>query len=650
MLNLFQHLILNQVQNDDLFSSSSKDTLVLCKPCSRSRFFNYITMKKISIFLLGVVVVVLPIIGALQQSRAAVAPSVLAYLESVNPQTDWTVIARRALGGSVSNASFLKELDGSSANDYATYILAITALGEDPRSFGNENLVYGLGQLSSSGQIGESAYLNDDIFSLLALKAAGVSNSDSLVTQEVNYIKSKQTLDGGWSWDATASEAMVDYTAMGIMSLLSAGVDKTDSSISDAVEYLTNAQNNDGGFGMSDGDLSNTASTAWGLSAINALGESVSFYAPAGISPVDYLEARLQESGYFLFDANASSPDLFTPVSSSYAGIALAGKFYPVTSISSPATVSLRIEGADDTVCVLDTAQGRTALDVIKSSSAECGYTYAIQDTQYGPYLTTIASEAASGMDGWSYLPNYEMAQVGAGDYVLSNGDDVLWYYGAWDALPLRVVHSESSVSVGDTTVATIEQYNNGSWQALAGATLKRGSESFVTNAQGQVTLSWEQDGAYYLYAEADASVRSEKILVISGNGGSSQSIEMSVIIGSSGSKNLGTGGEEPGKSSVIFGVSGDLSFGTLVPGQSATKQATITNNGSVAMSTTAQVEGSQLFVANTRLDNVSPVQWQKVISSDSSSVVNVTLSVPASYSGFGQEQGTLIFWANAMQ
>ena len=595
---------------------------------------------------------ILPIVFAFNSSEAASSPSILQYLKSINPQTDWSIMARASLGEPVSenDAAFLKNLDGNSSNDFATYILAITSLGKDSRSFGRENLVYGLRQMLQNGQIGDETLISDDMFALIALRASGLPASDSLVAQEVNYIKNHQLQDSGWDWSASSTSSSADYTAMGIMALASAGISASDSSISDAVDFLIASQNNDGGFGMTKGQLSNTASTAWALSAIYALGDNPDFYKPAGLSPIDYLNARLSQSGYFLFDAQSSGPDLFTPVSSAYAAIALAGKFYPVSSITAPSQVSLRVEGQNETICDLKAAEGKTALDVIKSSAQECGYSYVIQDTQYGPYLTTIAQDAASGLNGWSYLPNFEMAQVGAGDYIMKPGDILLWYYGAWDDKPLRLKHAQSSVGVGDDTVATVEKYDSGAWSALAGAALKRGNEDFITDANGQVSLSWAKDGAYYIYAEAGKSVRSEKVMIVTGDAASSQSIDMSVIVDKSnpGSGSLQDTNKAP-NSSIIFGVSGDLDFGTLGPGESSTKQAIIANSGTSNISATATISGAGLFTANTRLDNVASSQWQKVIASGLSSSVNVTLFVPSSYQGNGSEQGTIVFWANAV-
>lgn len=610
---------------------------------------RFITTMRIKIILTTILLgaaVALPALLLFSRSDAAVAPSVGAYLSGVSPKSDWSVMALAALGADAGNADFLKTVDGQTANDYATYILAITALGEDPRTFGNENLVAGLRSKASAGQLGDAAFVSDDMFGLVALRSAGVDASDSLIAQEVAYVKNKQLADGSWDFSSSRTAGSVDFTAMGIMALLAGGVSASDPAIVRAADYLLDAQNDDGGFPIEPGAASNAESTAWALSAIYAMGEDPLFWAPASDSPADYLEARLHQDGYFLFSASATAADVRTPVTTSYAAIALAGKFYPVSSITAPPSVSLRIEGRESTICDIE-AEGRTALDVIKAAAGPCGYAYVIQDTQYGPYLTTIAGEAAAGMEGWSYLPNYVMAEVGAADYAMREGDELIWYYGAWDDKPLRVVHDVSSVALGNSTIAVVQEYASAAWQPFAGATLARGSESFTSNASGQVSLMWSQNGAFYLVAEAAAHVRSNAMLVVAGELTEHASLPLSVTIGAPPAS--GGSGQNPA-SGVSFGVSGDLNFGALNPGQSATRQATIANSSASSIMTTASVTGSSLFTDHLTLDNVVPAQWQKSVSANASAPVDVTLSVPGFYAKTGIEAGTLTFWAHPAQ
>jgi hypothetical protein len=207
-------------------------------------------------------------------------------------------------------------------------------------------------------------------------------------------------------------------------------------------------------------------------------------------------------------------------------------------------------------------------------------------------------------------------------------------------------VHGETQVELNSTTTAIVQVYLSPAWQPIEGATLTRGTETFTTDSNGQVSLSWSENGAYYLVATAENRVRSAKIFVVAGEAGEQASLPLSVTI----SNDDGGGGGNPPEDGAEFGVSGNLNFGTIAPGESATREATLTNNSSSSITTTASVDGATLFVDNLTLDNVVPNQWQKGVSSNSSASVDVTLDVPNNYTETGAENGTLIFWANTSQ
>src|SRR3989338_7266054 len=138
------------------------------------------------------------------KSQATVPPALGTYLAGIS-NSDWVVMALGSMNQTPSDINFLKTIDGASANDYATYILALTALGKDPRNFGSENLVNSLRQKATGGQLGDSTLVNDDMFGLIALASAGVPVSDALIASEANYIKSKQLTDGSWDFAASST-------------------------------------------------------------------------------------------------------------------------------------------------------------------------------------------------------------------------------------------------------------------------------------------------------------------------------------------------------------------------------------------------------------------------------------------------------------
>ena len=51
-------------------------------------------MKTLASYVLAAMLLVLPVAGIFDSSRAAVAPEVGVYLAGINPQTDWSAMAR----------------------------------------------------------------------------------------------------------------------------------------------------------------------------------------------------------------------------------------------------------------------------------------------------------------------------------------------------------------------------------------------------------------------------------------------------------------------------------------------------------------------------------------------------------------------------
>ena len=169
----------------------------------------------------------------------------VSYLQS-HSDNAWASMALVAAGEPV-DVSYLQDFSGSGAIDYAAPILALTAAGEDPRTYPNTNLVEALLSFHSGSQIGDSGLVNDDIFSLLALVSAGVSESDPAAIDAKNFILSNQNSDGGWGY-STGSGSDTNTTAAAIMALRAVGVSVGNSVLTDAKSYLQSAQNDDGGF------------------------------------------------------------------------------------------------------------------------------------------------------------------------------------------------------------------------------------------------------------------------------------------------------------------------------------------------------------------------------------------------------------------
>jgi len=274
---------------------------------------------------------------------------------------------------------------------------------------------------------------------LLALLSAVEPISDEVLSGARDFIVKNQNVDGGWAF-ALSSGSDTNMTAMAIMALLEAGASKTDANISKALIYLKSAQNSDGGFPYDPkspfGTDSDASSDAWVLSALNKLGENLNDWKKDGQGLSEHLLSLQTPAGYFEYQ-KGSGEDAFSPITTSYAVIALSRKYYPVSK-SAPAAdpaIGFKIEGKTKVYCEGE-AQASDALELVKIAASNCNFTYNIKDTSFGPYLEQIGDDTVSGTDGWLYAVNFILPNIGAADYKLKSGDYVLWHFGAFDWQP----------------------------------------------------------------------------------------------------------------------------------------------------------------------------------------------------------------------
>ena len=199
------------------------------------------------------------------------------------------------------------------------------------------------------------------------------------------------------------------------------------------------------------------------------------------------------------------------------------------------ATVNVRIEGKDYTVwcgdvtfssSVLTASDGSihylnepTALGALDEANESGGFGYVLEcHPVYGLYASEINSEPPIGWDGWMYRVDYTSPWVGAGEYTLYGGEDVLWYFGAWTAPPLKIELDKTTVLTGEVFVATVTAYND-STAAFdtvdAAEVYVDGTLYGLTGSDGTLTMSLATAGDYQIHADkgtwADYT-RSEKV------------------------------------------------------------------------------------------------------------------------------------------
>lgn len=204
-------------------------------------------------------------------------------------ETEWAVVAVVAKGedpkelkngGGDSAVDFIKnEPPATSATDLENRIIALSAAGEDTTNLHDE-----LQTFHADNQIGNKQFLNDDMFGIIAIKAADDATLKSMAQDGLDYLIAHQNADDGFGF-ATAdffgnccSASEIDMTSAAIVAMDAAEklqLTNPDlaSSKADAVDYLRIKQNPDGSFNAF--GFASADSTSWALIAFNVIGESV---------------------------------------------------------------------------------------------------------------------------------------------------------------------------------------------------------------------------------------------------------------------------------------------------------------------------------------------------------------------------------------
>lgn len=78
------------------------------------------------------------------------------------------------------------------------------------------------------------------------------------------------------------------------------------------------------------------------------------------------------------------------------------------------------VEAAEETVII---PVGSTAMDALSATM----YTIVSEEGQYGPFITSINGVDQTDSSAWTYTVNGEQPTVGAGEYVLNDGDVMEW-------------------------------------------------------------------------------------------------------------------------------------------------------------------------------------------------------------------------------
>ncbi|MFQ6120368.1 MAG: DUF4430 domain-containing protein, partial [Methanosarcinales archaeon] len=305
------------------------------------------------------------------------------------------------------------------------------------------------------------------------------------------------------------------------------GESPESSVIKNATNNLNTFQNDDGGFAWSIGYLSDSSSDSWVIQAIVASGESPLNWTKNNSNPVEHLLSLQQDDGSF----NWTRQQRLNPCKmTTDAILALLGKPYPILpspKTVKPVTVRVRVEGQNSTLfngevsfsnsTIVDTNNVThylsvpTALGALDAASKFGNFSYeVVYNSEWDSlYVRSIENDT----DGWQYWIDYTLPMIGADKYTVENGSNVLWGYSLnWSAKPLGITLSKYSVNIEESFNVTVYYYNlTGYTTPLSNASVYVDSLEYITDANGNATISLENANRYTVFAEKSGYIRSEK-------------------------------------------------------------------------------------------------------------------------------------------
>lgn len=178
--------------------------------------------------------------------------------------------------------------------DFERVVLAITASGEDPKNFNGVNVLKRVRQeLRQDGSIG--GMVNSTCWGVFALKSSG----EKISSKTLKFLKDSQNSDGGWGW-SPGGQSDTNDTAVAIQAVRLLGMKSNSKIIKKSLSFLSSLQNADGGFSFYKFG-SDCASDAWVLQALASLSTAAGSLKKNSRSPLDHIVSLQKEDGRFLY-------------------------------------------------------------------------------------------------------------------------------------------------------------------------------------------------------------------------------------------------------------------------------------------------------------------------------------------------------------
>jgi hypothetical protein len=326
------------------------------------------------------------------------------------------------------------------------------------------NLVARVAELFDGTQIGEVGLLNDDIFGVLALHQAGAP--PELLRKLVDYLRTRQLPNGGWSWNASpGAPADTDMTGSVVAAFCAAGVGVEDPDLGQALSLLHSLQDPaSGGFiapPESFGVGLNTDTTSWVTSGLVQCGidpQGPEWTTAQGKTPLDYLVSMQRPDGHFdwtdeygggAFETYSSVRPLGGVAFSSAPPARLDGTspaVRPAADVADGTVVPITLvidhgPGADDVrMCRVDIEDGSDLSAVLANAKASstpggCVSEFAVSADPGGTGVSSLDGVTTTAEYGWRVRVDGSAARAASAEPI-GFGDLVFLQYGATVANP----------------------------------------------------------------------------------------------------------------------------------------------------------------------------------------------------------------------
>lgn len=246
---------------------------------------------------------------------------------------DWAVMALSADGRSEQSLVEGARSYNARATGYSTEVsrnvLALSAAGKMKKARKKTK------QLVQLQDPCTDAFVNDEIYAVLALRSASAKKRKTAVKRNARCAMNAQKRRGGVPL-STEGAADIDTTAAFVQMLSSiekpraVGLKKgrVKRARKRALKYLRRHQNPDGGWGYQPGATSNSSSTAYALMAFQSADKNAVRVRTNKRNGFNYLKRTQRRSGAFRYDVYGSSS--LEELNTTSASMSLLGKWLPV--------------------------------------------------------------------------------------------------------------------------------------------------------------------------------------------------------------------------------------------------------------------------------------------------------------------------------